>query len=198
MVGIQMVSRLELVHDLGILHRDIKPGNFIMGKGDNKHLVYIIDFGLSSMYIDDDGNHVKFKKNVSFRGTHRYASINSHKRIEPSRRDDLEALGYVLIYFLSGNLPWQNLKAPKKDRRKIIGDRKEEIPIKELTFNLPREFEEYMSYVRSLRFKSRPDYEKLVKLFRDCLEKNNLDFDFNYDWTVKKKFIDLMLFTIIV
>jgi len=123
MLAIQMINRIEDIHRYGIVHRDIKPGNFIMGIGENNVMVYIIDFGLSSFFWTNN-EHIKFSKEASFRGTHRYASINTHKNYEQSRRDDLEALGYVLIYFLKGKLPWQNVKTNKKDRKKVIGEKK--------------------------------------------------------------------------
>jgi len=185
MVAIQMISRLETVHNYGIVHRDVKPGNFIMGRGENKNTVYIIDFGLASDYLDENGNHIPNSKNASFRGTHRYASINSHRRREQSRRDDLEALGYVLIYFLKGSLPWQNLKAGKKDRRKIIGKKKKETSFESLTSGLTKPFYFYMKYVRQLKFRENPDYNYLIQLFTQLMKESNIDNDFKFDWTKK-------------
>jgi len=187
MLAIQMISRLETIHGFGVLHRDIKPGNFVMGREEHKNRVFVIDFGLASLYLDEKGEHIPYNKSASFRGTHRYASINSHKRREQSRRDDLEALGYVLVYFLEGSLPWQNLHVPKKDRRKVIGDKKAEVSVKELTRNIPNHdiFEKYMNYCKKLGFKETPNYDYLRKLFSDCLRENNYDNDNLYDWTVR-------------
>jgi len=121
---------------------------------------------------------------VCFRGTHRYASVTAHARIEQSRRDDMEALGYVLVYFLNG-LPWQNLQVDRKDRRKVIGDIKAKLPLKKLTEGLPVEFEKYMNYTRSLRFTDEPNYAYLKSLFSGCLKKLNFANDQIYDWMSK-------------
>jgi len=185
MIAIQMITRLECCHEFGIVHRDVKPGNFIMGKGIDRHIVYIIDFGLASEYLDENGKHIPNNKKASFRGTHRYASINSHRRREQSRRDDLEALGYVLIYFLKGSLPWQNLKAIKKDRRKVIGNRKKNTSIESLTSETPEQFFKYMKYVKQLKFRDTPDYNYLRQLFIDRMQENKFEHDYIYDWTKK-------------
>jgi len=129
-----------------------------------------------------NNEHIKFSKEASFRGTHRYASINTHRNYEQSRRDDLEALGYVLIYFLKGKLPWQNVRTSKKDRKKVIGEKKSQISIDELTSGLPIEFKYYLEYVRSLKFEEDPNYEYLRNLFRQCLQYNNFENDNLFDW----------------
>jgi len=123
MLGMQMIDRLAVLHNTGIVHRDIKPGNFVMGLngGANSQEVYLIDFGLAYRYRDANNVHLPFKDEVPFRGTHRYASVSSHFRVEQTRRDDMEALGYVLIYLAQGGLPWQNLRAERNERRVAIG-----------------------------------------------------------------------------
>jgi len=187
MIGYQMIDRLAELHSVGIVHRDIKPGNFVMGKGENSHIVYLLDFGLSHSFRDPKTNeHIPYQENVPFRGTHRYASINAHQRKEQSRRDDLEALGYVLIYFMKG-LPWANLTCDRKERRKVIGDAKAKTSRESLTEGLPREFARYLEISQNLEFAEDPDYEGLKKLFSDCLVKHNEKFDYNYDWTEKQK-----------
>jgi hypothetical protein len=110
--------------------------------------------------------------------------VTAHARIEQSRRDDMEALGYVLVYFLNG-LPWQNLQVDRKDRRKIIGDIKAKLPLKKLTEGLPVEFEKYMNYTRSLRFTDEPNYAYLKSLFAGCLKRLNFVNDQIYDWMSK-------------
>lgn len=110
---------MKRVHNLYIIHRDIKPENFLISK-DGKGPLYIIDYGLSKRYVDDQGRHIPRATNKGFRGTLRYASINMHQGIENSRRDDLESLGYVLIYLIKGKLPWQNLKVPRKRKSEQI------------------------------------------------------------------------------
>jgi len=185
MLSEQMIDRLATLHSVGIVHRDVKPGNFVMGKGENSNVVYLIDFGLAHSYLDEtSNNHIPYASNVCFRGTHRYASVTAHARIEQSRRDDMEALGYVLVYFLNG-LPWQNLQVDRKDRRKVIGDIKAKLPLKKLTEGLPVEFEKYMNYTRSLRFTDEPNYAYLKSLFSGCLKKLNFANDQIYDWMSK-------------
>lgn len=153
-----------------------------MGTGDQAGRVYIIDFGLSNMWRDSAGSHIKYNTDSAFRGTHRYASINSHFKSEQSRRDDLEALGYVLIYFASGGLPWQNVKVARHKRRKSIGKCKQSVPIEELTRNLPVEFAKYMTYVRSLQFEEKPNYDALRNLFSGCFRRLQLVNDRVFDW----------------
>ena len=126
MLGIQMISRLEYIHNKHILHRDIKPDNFIIGIDINSYKVYLIDFGLSKKYRSSRTlQHIKYSENKKLIGTARYASINALAGIEQGRRDDMEALSYVLIYFLRGSLPWQGLRINKKeDRYKKILEKK--------------------------------------------------------------------------
>eukprot|EP01121_Diplochlamys_sp_Union-15-3_P005939 TRINITY_DN1630_c0_g1_i2.p1 TRINITY_DN1630_c0_g1~~TRINITY_DN1630_c0_g1_i2.p1 ORF type:complete len:253 (-),score=25.22 TRINITY_DN1630_c0_g1_i2:52-810(-) len=153
-----------------------------MGIGDEKWKVYIIDFGLSSYWRDENGHHIPYSKSASFHGTHRYASTGNHFKIQPSRRDDLEALGYVLIYFLNGSLPWQNVKVKRKKKRKIIGQIKRNTDLKDLTKHLPNQFREFIKYVRKLRFEEEPDYDKLRTFFRECFNQKSYTLNYKYDW----------------
>jgi len=184
MLGIQMLSRLERLHRAGIVHRDIKPGNFVMGpKGSaSSSVVYLIDFGLAHHYRDSDNRHMEYRDHVAFRGTHRYASITSHFRVEQTRRDDLEALGYVLIYFLQGGLPWQNLQVQRSERREMIGNMKKKVGTKELTEGLPVEFETYLDYTKALDYAEDPDYAYMTSLFENCLKLHGYEHDYVYDW----------------
>ena len=114
MIGYQMIERIEFIHNKSYIHRDVKPDNFVMGQGKNSHKLYMIDFGLAKRYVQRDGSHIPYKDNKNLTGTARYASLNTHLGIEQGRRDDIEGIGHVLLYFVRGNLPWQNLKANNK------------------------------------------------------------------------------------
>ena len=130
MIGYQMIERIEFIHNKSSIHRDVKPDNFVMGQGKNSHKLYMIDFGLAKRYVQRDGSHIPYKDNKNLTGTARYASLNTHLGIEQGRRDDIEGIGHVLLYFVRGNLPWQNLKANnKKEKYEKIMDRKLSIPI---------------------------------------------------------------------
>ena len=107
MLGEQMVQRLEYLHNNHFIHRDMKPDNFLVGVGKKEYMLYMIDFGLAKRYRDPKtGEHIPYRDNKSLTGTARYASVNTHLGIEQSRRDDLESICYILIYFLKANLPW--------------------------------------------------------------------------------------------
>ena len=191
MLGEQMISRLQYIHNKHILHRDIKPDNFIMGIDNNNWKVYIIDFGLSKKYRSSRTLvHIKYSENKKLIGTARYASINALAGIEQGRRDDMEALSYVLLYFLRGNLPWQGLKINKKeDRYKKILDKKRLVSSKELCNGFPNEFCQFVDYCRNLKFEDEPDYDYLKGLLKKVMIDNDFVLDFIYDWSDKKVII---------
>ncbi|KAJ0483266.1 putative protein kinase CK1-CK1 family [Helianthus annuus] len=188
MLADQMINRVEYMHSRGFLHRDIKPDNFLMGLGRKANQVYIIDYGLAKKYRDAQTHkHIPYRENKNLTGTARYASVNTHLGVEQSRRDDLESLGYVLMYFLRGSLPWQGLKAgTKKQKYDKISEKKMLTPIEVLCKSYPTEFTSYFHYCRSLRFDDKPDYSYLKRLFRDLFIREGYQFDYVFDWTVLK------------
>ena len=187
MIGIQILNRIESLHKAGYIHRDIKPDNFLIGTGDRKSRIYMIDLGLSKRYINDDG-HIAYRTDKGFTGSFRYSSIRNHRGIEQSRRDDLESIGYMLIFFLKGKLPWQGLKGSTKSKRsKNIANVKGSISLNKLCEDIPKEFLLYMKYCRILRFKQLPDYNLLRDLFIALFKKKQYKLDFIYDWNIVAK-----------
>lgn len=121
------------------------------------------------------------------RGTARYVSLNTHLGIEQSRRDDLEALGYVLTYFLRGSLPWQGLQAGnRKQKYEKISEKKVSTSFEALCQGYPTEFISYFKYCRSLRFDDKPSYAHLKEIFRDLFIREGFQFDNVFDWTILK------------
>ena len=184
MLGIQMVRRIQWVHHKNIVHRDIKPDNFVMGLNNKSHIVYILDFGLSKKYYSvQAGKHIKFKLHKKLTGTARYASINAIRGGEQSRKDDLEAIGYVLIYFLKGVLPWQGLRMRKNDDKyKVIYEKKRDTTCEELCEGCPNEFMEYVKYTRNLQWEEKPNYTYLCTLFGNVMKREGMECDWCFDW----------------
>ncbi|ORY79106.1 kinase-like domain-containing protein [Protomyces lactucae-debilis] len=186
MVAKQMLSRVQTIHEKHLIYRDIKPDNFLIGRPGTKNanLVCVVDFGMAKQYRDaKTKQHIPYRERKSLSGTARYMSINTHLGREQSRRDDLEALGHVFMYFLRGGLPWQGLKAAtNKQKYEKIGEKKQTTAIKDLCENFPEEFAQYLSYVRNLGFEDTPDYDYLRDLFTRALQRLGEPEDGVYDW----------------
>lgn len=182
-LGLQLVSILEEVHRRGVLHRDIKPGNFLIGRGEYSDKLFLVDFGLSTLFRDRYGRHIPYHSSAHFHGTDKYASINSHMKTEASRRDDLESTAYALIYMVKGELPWQHI-TNKETRRKRMGQMKMQFTPEQLCAGLPHCFAEFLRYSMSLEFAAEPDYAYLRRLFEDTLNMIPGSWAAPYEWTV--------------
>ena len=188
MIGYQILSILEFIHDKHIIHRDIKPANLVMGLKEKNAILYLLDFGLAKKFRSSKTlMQYPYIRKKKMTGTARYASIHAMEEMEQSRRDDLESTAYVLLYFLRGSLPWQGLKIKSKENRyKKIMVKKKEIKSEELCETFPEEFKYFVDYVRNLGYTENPDYEKLRNNFLVLVkEKMCRNFDFIYDWTTK-------------
>lgn len=203
------LTRVQTIHEKNLIYRDIKPDNFLIGRPNTKgaNVVHVVDFGMAKQYRDPKTKqHIPYRERKSLSGTARYMSINTHLGREQSRRDDLEALGHVFMYFLRGGLPWQGLKAAtNKQKYEKIGEKKQTTPIKELCEGFPgtslnkavhdlcraaitdanhfsEEFNIYLNYVRKLGFEETPDYDFLRELFTKVLKNAGEPEDGMYDW----------------
>jgi casein kinase 1 len=181
-LAIDITKSLEYFHSKGLIHRDIKPENFLIGKNKDSQ-IYIIDYGLCKMYVDKKGTHIPLKTEKSLVGSIRYCSINSHSGLELSRRDDMESLGYMVIYLLKGGLPWQYKKHSKENTHSCVHAEKTRCTTSSLTENLPKEIGTYINYVKSLSFTARPDYDYIRSLFYSIAQRMEIKLDNTFEWS---------------
>lgn len=185
MLGIQMVSRVEFMHSCGFLHRDLKPDNFVLGLGADKRRLYIIDFGLSTRYINSEGQIRPEMSDKPFIGTARYASARTHLGFSQGRRDDLEQLVYVLVYLYRGRLPWSGLQVQHRaEKENKIGTLKRTLELTEICQGCPHFFVLLLNYVRKIRFDETPQYDMITGLLVKGLEDINEKCDNIFDWDV--------------
>ena len=181
-VGVQLIEIIKEIHNKGIVLRYLKPGNMVIGNDSNKDYIYLIDFEIAKNYIKN-GKHVEYKEGKKPKGNKDYISLNTHCGIQISRRDDIECLGYNLIYFMKGQLPWTHLRESNEIKQK-----KMDISLDELCEGLPDEFKELIKYSKELQFTEEPNYCYLNELLKKCGKKNGIDIDkVKYDWDIKKE-----------
>lgn len=183
-----MISRIEFLHHKNYIHRDIKPDNFVFSANDASGL-YLIDYGLVKQYRNPiTCAHIPMRTDKSLTGTTRFCSLNSHCGIEQSRRDDLEALGYCLIYFLKGKLPWQGMPGKNKEEKYAMIKRcKENVSAHELCEGVSNAMLQFIIYVKHLEYAEMPNYPYLRELINEEMVANKFNFDYDFDWLVKRK-----------
>ena len=189
-LGSQMIEILEFIHNKHIIHRDIKPDNFVMGREEKSKYVYLLDFGLAKKYRSSKTKvQNPMIKHAKLTGTARYASINALDGWEQSRRDDLESFGYVLAYLYKGGLPWMGIHAKTKEEKysKIL-DIKRNMETEQLLKQGPQELIDYLNYCKSLYYEEEPDYDYLTRLFKDLIIKNlKENIDYKFDWVSQEQ-----------
>lgn len=188
MLADQMMHRMEYIHSKGLIHRDIKPENFVFGTFDKGHTLFVIDFGLSKRYWDGKTkSHVPFRDGKPLTGTARYCSSNAHRGYEQGRRDDLESIGYLLVYFTLGCLPWQGIAAPDAQTKTVkIGEKKIAIETEDLCKGCPPEILAYIQYCKNLKYEEAPDYAMLRDIFRAGAAREGFEYDWVFDWIAKR------------
>ena len=188
MIGFQLIGVLHYIHDKNYIHRDVKPDNCVMGSDELNENLYLIDFGLAKKYRSSRTlKQYPMTRKKKLTGTARYASIHALEGFEQSRRDDIEAVGYVMAYLLRGGLPWQGLKIKTKENKyKNILEKKKEISSEELFKGFPIEFAEILDNVKKLEYLEEPEYEMLRNKLMSLCKRLNYKFDYIYDWTTDK------------
>lgn len=162
-MALQLITALEALHECGYLHSDIKPDNTAIGLENKSDTVYLIDLGLATRYLTDEEQHKGLQLEEKFQGNPYWSSINTLRGLTPSRRDDLESLGYMLLFFQGHHLPWLSVKKKSFEaRKKKVREKKEETNLEQLCEGGVLH---YLQYVKRLKFEEKPDYAYLRSLF---------------------------------
>jgi serine/threonine protein kinase len=185
LLGADMLQRLQHVHSRGLLHRDVKPDNFLFGLGAGAHTLFLIDYGLSKCYLDPKTQeHIPHRTDKELTGTPRYASVRTHEGHEQSRRDDLESLAYVLLYFLRGGLEWQGKRERAKNGRYAgLLEKKNRRPEEVCGADAPPELTAMLKHARELAFDAAPEYASILGAFNGALARHGWVRDGTYDWS---------------
>lgn len=173
LIGLQMFKRIKDLHSKELLHRDLKPDNFMIGIGNQSNKVYLIDFSFCKTYMHKQ-KHIDEKRINKLIGTPNYVSLNVHNGIEPSRRDDVESIIYILYYCLYGYVPWNNCQ---------LGDIYEKKRILEVTYTVPCFIRVLLTYTRNLSFKDTPDYEYMCDMLKKEFNEHKLSNSIEFEWT---------------
>lgn len=184
MIADQMLTRLEDLHEKGFIHRDVKPSNILVGTESAVNMLYLIDFGMAMKYRNVHTNeHIKYGKVTHLFGTALFASVSAGLQYQQSRKDDLESLGYLLVYFYKGKLPWSKIHTDNKDEKfSMMTKIKKEISSDLLFLGMPKVFKIYMDYCKNLKFHETPDYGYLRGLFKSVFYRKNYSYDLDFDW----------------
>lgn len=176
LIAIQSVKRLRVLHEAGYVHRLIRPSNLLVGRGEDKRTIFLHDMGIAKRFRDHDRKHIPFKKGKKLVGTYKFASKEAHYGYEQSRRDDMWALGYSLVFLATGQLPWSGLEVSQ------VLKKKEETSVRELCGSLPSSFDKYFEHISKLEFTDRPDYSRLVRGFEASLKNRGGGGEIMFDW----------------
>ena len=179
----QTLSAMESLHQCGFVYRDVKPSNFMIGRGERAPTIFMVDYGLCRRYLDENGNHIPFADDSWIAGTSRYCTARAMIGHELSRRDDMESLGFMWISFMKP-LPWCNVPCDmsNSERRKQVLQLKNETSVDELCAELPKEFHRYMTRVRALAFDEEPPYAEFREMFRKLFVRFRFVYDYQFDW----------------
>ena len=173
LIGIQIINRIKVLHENQLLHRDVKPSNFLFGLEKDINKLYLVDFGFSKRYIYN-GNHIQERELTKIVGSPNFVSLNIHNHIEPSRRDDLESCIYIMLTMLFGKLVWFD-KSNLNDIYKL----KEQIILSE---EVPHYIKIVLKYVRNLKFDETPDYNYIINVIIETFKHNLFENDDKFEW----------------